>query len=559
VTFHLNGSGGVVRRRSRTCVWLLALLVVAAGLRLYGLEWDGLAGAHPDERYLTGVADGLAWPDRMNPLAVAPDLAYGHLPVYLLGLLLIPFQGVDPLLVGRGLAALFDLATVSLVFVLGRRVCGPRAGLLAAGLCATMPLHVQQAHFFTSDAPLASLAIATLLLATRVAGRGRGRDAWLAGAFLGLAVGAKVIAALLAIPLCVACVVMPGSRGARMRRCLQAGGAAMLAFGLTNPFAVLGFSSFWRNVAREAAIARGLLDVPYTRQFHGTWAYVYPVVQQARWGMGCTLALAAFGGMGYAVFRAMRKPPTRSEWVLLAWVIPTFACTGALHARYPRYLLPLSPVLALYAARLLDSLARRWGGGRNRLALALLAGVTLCGPLARSVALVGSYPLSHPWQAASEWFAERVPQGAVVAVEAWDHPLPLPVAGEYDLRELPVFGEDTPGKWAEIGSVLEEAEYVVLASRRSYGALARWPDRFPLTTRYYERLFGGDLGFEPIACFGRPPRLGPVALVDDPAAGLEFTLPEMCRPGVPLVLNLGRLDESFVVYDRPTVIVFGRY
>jgi hypothetical protein len=65
---------------------------------------------------------------------------------------------------------------------------------------------------------------------------------------------------------------------------------------------------------------------------------------------------------------------------------------------------------------------------------------------------------------------------------------------------------------------------------------------------------------------GRWPRLGrcpepvegPLALADNPADGLDFSLPDLCRPEAPYVLCLGRLDESFVVYDHPQVIIFRR-
>mgnify|MGYP006304199813 FL=1 len=93
-------------------------------------------------------------------------------------------------------------------------------------------------------------------------------------------------------------------------------------------------------------------------------------------------------------------------------------------------------------------------------------------------------------------------------------------------------------------------------SRRGYGALSRWSDRYGRTARYYEDLFTGELGFEPAACFGRLPRLGGFVLADDPTAGLSFPLPDICKPGGDRRPQLGRLDESFVVYDHPQVIIF---
>jgi len=575
--------------RSRVLL-LFLLLFLAAALRFCGLDWDGGIGAHPDGRYLVGVAESLRWPDRLNPFDVSPDLAYGHLPLYLLVALRVPDASADPLFVGRALAALFDLGTVALTFALGRRVYGERVGLLAAAFVALMVLHVQQAHFYTVDTPLVFFAVGSLLFAVRLARGGDAREAWQAGVWGGLALGCKFSAALLILPLGVACIAAPGGRGARWRCALRGGAGALAAFALTNPFALIAFPTFWRNVVRESAIARGLLDVPYTRQFHAAWPYVYALVQHLRWGMGWPLGLAVFGGFALGVWRAARGSVTAAEWVLAAWALPFFAFTGALYAQFPRYWLGLTPVLAIYGAWALLSQVRRLavcsenstsrqGAKSQSKPLAALREIfviegappgrgtlLICATLGYSfvfcLAFVGLYSTPHPWLAASEWIYESVPRGSVLAVEQWDHPLPVGVIGgyDYDVRELPVFDEDTgqgsAGKWEAMEAALADADYVIVASRRGYATLARWPEWYPLTARYYLRLFGGDLGFEPVACFGRYPHLGPLALQDDPTAGLPFTLPDACRPA--LSLNPGRLDESFVVYDHPQVVIFRR-
>jgi 4-amino-4-deoxy-L-arabinose transferase-like glycosyltransferase len=353
---------------------------------------------------------------------------------------------------------------------------------------------------------------------------------------------------------------LPGGSAVRWRRAGQSGAGVLAAFALTNPFALTEFPAFLHNVTDQAALVRGILDVPYTRQFHGTCPYLYPVVQQLRWGMGWPLGLVAFGGLAYAVWQAVRTPPRRAEWVVLAWTVPYFAFVGALYVKFPRYLLPLTPLLAIYGSRILFALARdeplrslqpspRWGS--------LLAYVILIYSLLHVLAFARLYRSPHPWLAASEWFYDRVPPGAVVAVEQWDHPLPVDATG-YRVRELPIFDEDTPEKWAAIKHTLAGADYVVVASRRGYATLARWSERYPSTARYYRLLFEGDLGFEPAVCFGRYPRLGPLALADDPTEGLDFSLPSPCQSELPIRLCLGRLDESFVVYDHPLVVILRR-
>lgn len=551
--------------RSFFKVLLLLLIFVAAALRFYGLDWDGGIGAHPDERYVVGVAENLRWPDRLNPFDVAPDFAYGHVPLYLLALTGKLARDTDLLLVGRALAALFDLGTVLLTFALGRRVYGENVGLLAAAFVALMVLHVQQAHFYTADTLSVFFVLGTLLFAVRLVERGHSLDAWMAGVCAGLALGTKFSAVLLVLPMGAALASSSASAHpnapapawksrcwGRLRSALACGAAALAVFVLTNPFALFEFSTFWLNVGTQSSIVRGALDVPYTRQFHGTWSYLYPIVQQLRWGMGWPLGLAAFTGLAYAVWQAVREPPGLAGWVMLVWTVPGFAFVGALYAKFPRYLLPWTPLLALYAARLLSVLYRR-----SRYLSVILACLSCLYSLLCCVSLVNLYRAPHPWRVASEWFYDRVPQGAVVAVEQWDHPLPIDGTG-YEVRELPIFDEDAPEKWTVMEEVLTEADYVVVASRRGYGTLSRWSERYPLTARYYRQLFEGELRLEPVACFWRYPRLGPLAWVDDPTTGLGFSLPKLCQPDASLVLRSGRLDESFVVYDHPQVVIWRR-
>ena len=530
--------------------FLLLILLLAAAFRFYGLDWDDGIGAHPDERYVVSAAERLHWPDLLNPFAVASRFAYGHLPLYLLSGALSLSRNVDPLLLGRMLAALFDLGAVALTFLLGRQVYEENVGLLAAAFVALMLLHVQHSHFYTVDLILTFFVLGALLFAVRLAVDGRRGDAWAAGVWAGLALGAKFSAALLALPLGAACALAPAGQSARWRRGLEIGAVTLAAFMLTNPYACLNFPIFWRNLSDQAAMARGLLEAPYTRQFHVAWPYLYPILQQLRWGMGWPLGLVICGGLVYAVWRAVQEPPRPAEWVLLAWIAPAGAFWGALYAKFPRYLLPLTPALAICAARLLVVLHRR----NRHWAFWFLACFSLGGSLLYCFAFVNLYHTPHPWQSASTWFYEHAPRGAVVAVEQWDHPLPLNSAG-YEMRELPIFDEDTLEKWARMDETLAEADYVIVASRRGYAALARWPERYPRTTRYYRRLFEGRRGFEPVACLTRHPHLGPLVLLDDPTAGIGFSLPELCLSEAPLVLRLGRLDESFVVYDHPQVMI----
>ena len=547
----------------RTCL-VLAVVLAAALLRFVGLDWDGTLGAHPDERYLVGVAEALRWPDVVNPLAVDASFPYGHLPVYALALARGVARNIDPLLVGRGLAALLDLGTVLLTYRLGQRVFGAGPGLFAAAMVALAPLHVQQAHFCTADVGLVFFTTGTLLAAARLADSGQARDALLAGASAGFALGSKANAVFLLLPLGAACILDPAGSGVRWRHGSLCGLALLACFVLCSPFAVVDLPTFAEALAQQAAIARGALDVPYTRQFHGTMPYVYPVLQQLRWGLGLLPGLVAFGGLAWRVGRAVQRPPGPGEWVLLAWAVPVLAFFGGLYAKYPRYVLPVIPTLAICGAAVLSPRERPGGLFGGRLALRCrgcpqyaLASIIVGCLLTRTGALVSMLTKPHPWAVASAYLEAKMPPGATVVVEAWDQPLVPDSAGK--IYVLPLTDEESAEKWERISAAVAEADYLVVASRRGYGALARWPERYPETARYYRLLFEGALGLDPVACFGRVPRVGALlAYGDDPTAGLDFRLPEACAEKATVRMDWGRLDESFVVYDHPRAIIFRR-
>jgi hypothetical protein len=195
----------------------------------------------------------------------------------------------------------------------------------------------------------------------------------------------------------------------------------------------------------------------------------------------------------------------------------------------------------------------------RRLRICVTAIVVLLS-LIPSLALVSSYSRTHPWIAASAWLEADARRGSTIAVEEWDHPLPLGFSGRHSLA-LPVFDLPSTAKADAFSATLAEADYVVLASRRGYASLSRLPDRYPISARFYQTLFSGELGFRPVACFSRQPVLGRLSFADDVAVGLPLVLPELCEAsagGQHWSPISGRLDESYVVYDHPTVIVFAK-
>ena len=176
---------------------LLLVLLVALGLRVYGLTWGWPASLHCDETSTVGwslqFGQQLSDTGSLRP----PRSDYGALPFYALLVFLAPLRalmtlvsgpvdtGALALLVGRGLSVLADLAALLLVWAFGRRSFGRVGGLLAAALYATALLAVREAHFYTVD-PLSQFFVLLILwLSLRAAQR----PSWRAFAWAGVAAG----------------------------------------------------------------------------------------------------------------------------------------------------------------------------------------------------------------------------------------------------------------------------------------------------------------------------------------------------------------------------------
>jgi hypothetical protein len=555
-------------------VILALILAGGAVLRFNGLAWDDGHWLHPDERQIYFVVMDLDLPNSLAEALSADSplnpgfFAYGSLPFYLLKLavsLLAPawpaLQDPDNLhLVGRPLAALADLCIVYLTYRLARTLWpSPRVPgglrivpLFSAALASVAVLHIQLAHFYTVDTLLTLFVMLSLTLAAEMAQRpSRGRSMAL-GIALGLALATKISAAPLLLVVYVAHYPqspvddghspVPGSPlWVTFRRMLPSLAVAGLVFFAVQPYALIDWPTFMSDTLLESQIAWGTFDAPYTRQYAGTVPYLYSVWQSVVWGLGLPLGLVAWVGFGALLMRWLRRG-LWAETLLLAWAGPYLAVTGLLHTRYLRYMLPLVPVLCIIAVHLVATLRQR----RLRL---LGPWVLVLASLGFSLAFVSVYSTTHSWITTSEWIYREVPAGSTLAVEDWDTRLPLPLdledqprrIEEYDVRILTLYDEpDDVAKWVGLVTELAESDYVILASRRLYGSIPRMPNRYPLTSRYYDELFAGELGFALEGEFTRGPRW-----LNPRPPPLPDAAPALLRP-----------DESFVVYDHPRALVF---
>ena len=329
--------------RKRALVLALAsLLIIALGLRLYGINWDDGAdfSLHPDERSIVWTAQQLSPSSLKDPLELfdvdnsslvprSPNQTSGHgvydygsLPFYtlasgswLIGLL----PGVETTdvytmtLIGRALSAILDTGTVLLVFLIGRRLFRPGVGLLAAVFTTFAVLHIQLSHFYTTEAMLTFFSLLSFYFLIRVAREGRRRDAAFAGIAFGLALASKFSAApmLVGVAAAPALYALRGDEDRvgpwafdprRVKPALKLLGIMVglmaVTFVVTQPYAILDIKYYAADAYSQSEMVRRIIDFPFTRQYDNSLPFLYHIWQFSVWGVGLPLGVLMWGGIG---------------------------------------------------------------------------------------------------------------------------------------------------------------------------------------------------------------------------------------------------------------------
>ncbi|MCE2462454.1 MAG: glycosyltransferase family 39 protein [Dehalococcoidia bacterium] len=543
----------------------------------------------------------------------------GSVLIYLLVALrfvLEPFTDLNTLqsmgYLGRSIMALADVGTVFIVYLLGKRIYDRRVGLLAAALVALAVVHIQNSHFYRPEPLLVLFLMASFWAMLQVMEQRRLRDSLLLGACVGLTLAAKVSVLPLVLPLLAVYgfslfTTAGGAWGMPSREQLYRVGAHALAAGamsaavffITTPYALLDVRDFVGDLMWEATnVARTAGKVPFTVQYVGSTPFLYELRQTSVWGLGLPLGVAAWGGLLFttalAVFKLAKKAaPPRGQLLFLAWVIPNFLMLGIFELKFLRYILPLIPFLILMGAGMLFGMldwtrspqfqraisypalwpfvklrATLVPSARDQGARTLLtryAPHAVIGVIAFVVAATAFYAIafervyarSHPAIQASDWINENAPRNSVIVTDNhWDEGIPN--IYDYQVRQIPIYEGDTYGKMDTIADHLSGGDYLIFYSNRTYGSVARLPERYPLSSRYYKLLFSGELGYRLERAFTSYPELLGVAFVDDTFTRAQLPAPESLKSfsPAPVSLNLGYADENVINYDHPKVLLF---
>lgn len=559
---------------------LIAILLLGAFLRFYGLNWDQGYHLHPDERAITMISEGIHWPREgewskiftpespLNP----KFFAYGSLPIYLLKIMGYLTSFINPSfgqydklnLVGRALSTLFDTATIFSTYFLGKRLLfkSSKPALIASLFYGLSVLPIQLSHFYAVDTLLSFFMTLVIVLLVSYHEKPSAKKIALAGILSGLAISTKFTAIFLIVPVLVTLGLTIMLNSFRNKTTLKAIkqitihsslfiiNCSLFIF-LTMPYAFLDIITFRSSLLEQLQMSRDPYVFPYTLQYVNTKPYIYPLQQILLWGLGPAISLFSLAGflslLRNLSSRFRQEMPYKNPWLTpLIFSLSYFLLMGQSAVKFMRYYLPLYPLLALFSGYFIwkvtiyieSTLGTAWSK--------IITGLILISAVIWPSAFISIYSQPNTRFTATQWIKTNIREGSILAVEHWDDHLPITGSEKYRFVEMPMYEPDTDAKkWEIVERNLKEADYIILASNRLYVPLQRLIDCskikylwrcYPKTAEYYQKLFSGELGFTIIR---------------------EFTnYPTLFLAGNQLEINDSVADENFTVFDHPKIIIF---
>jgi 4-amino-4-deoxy-L-arabinose transferase-like glycosyltransferase len=414
-----------ILRGHTTLVALGAILVVAFGLRLWGVSY-GLPQSYVSDEY-DFVHSYLKMIKRgdFNPhWWIHPSLqAYVNVLTYLIVFLSQVSSGrwhsvhelteEDMLFWGRfGTGVIPGTLAVLVTFCLGRKMFGTRAGLLSAALMAVFPAAVEVSQYNKPDPLLTLLAPLSVLVVLIYFERGGWKLAHASGLAIGLTAAAKYNGAFVFLTFALAALMRLKSRTLRSPEMYLGVLGAFAGFMIGCPYFLSEIPSSIDHVA-DALYNYGYGGWPDAEGVdnwsgHAKYAMSY--------GAGLPAFLAALAGLGVALYRLDARMA-----IFLSFPVLYFSYYSSQRMNFPGNLVCVYVFLAILAALAIESAAENMVRVKlrpvRRFSVAAIAILLLFFPLAVTIEHNRERTRLDTGTYANTWIEGHIPPGTHFAVE----------------------------------------------------------------------------------------------------------------------------------------------
>ena len=415
---------------------------------LSGSRFNPIRSYHPDEsNFIKAVSNMDPKTFNFNP----HYLYYGTLYIYLFALGLavaylfrfitlsteITFYFLHPeaiarfYLVGRFISALFAVLAVYLTYLIGKKLYGSKAGLIAGLLMAICPMLVINAHYVSVDATTLFFVCLTFLFSLSILESGNLKWYLLAGASAGLAAVTKYSSVLVLFVILLAHLMGTGRlrfgliRALFRRDILLAYLCAAAAFLILCPYAIKNYPEFRSHqYGLGAAIGQG---VTLSVLLNNIGYYL----KTLNYGLGLPFLLLSFVGLVTAL---KKKEP--GGILLTCWIILFFGFFLWKNFHFDRYLMPILPFLAIAAATVISRPAKK------KIIRPIIMVLLLLPTFGYTLGYLRLFKAENIRTTAGKWIAQNIKPGASIGLKRDTYQFELPPINQQKYP-LVITGQDT--------------------------------------------------------------------------------------------------------------------
>jgi len=482
--------------------------------RFFNLNWGNYFFFHPDENNMVNAILSMSFKN-LNP----NFFAYNQFPLFLTFFTTPKHDFYHVALTLRFWSAIFSSFSILFFYLIAKNFFSKKREILTfVFLLIFTPGLIQLAHFGTTESILIFTFSVNLFLALNYFHHPKLKYLFLTTLISGVAIGSKITGVFFILPILISLIFVLKENNNFKKFFFSILFLSILTLVFTfifTPFSFLKFADFKNSMIYETGVATGTTQVFYTRQFLNTIPYLFQFQHIFPYTSGIFMFI--FSNIGLFLFIKNKQYFKKDLIIILIPCLIYFLYNGQLFIKWTRFMSALFFIAPLFTVFFLSKV-------RSKIIylilflLAILPGIYFC----------RRYFLNDNRAISSIWLINQIPSTSLILSES-GNVVNLPIynsslqINNFDFYNL----DSAPNLSSQLTTQIFKSDYIIIPSRRVFKNQNN--SIFPISQKYYQSLFSGQIGFVQIKQF-------------------DYNLS--------LFLNDENAEETWSVFDNPTIRIY---
>ena len=488
------------------------LIFLTIFTRFCFLDWGNGHFFNPDENNMATAVSSMTL-SNLNP----HFFAYGQFPLFLAFFTAPAHNFYIIILTLRFWSAVFSSLSILFFYLIAKNIFkSQKISYIFVLLLIFTPGLIQSAHFGTTESILIFVFSSIIFFSLKYFQTEK-KSYFLWAVLIGaIGLGSKITAVFLVLPFYL-CLLFLFLKNKKFSKFISSVLIFTFLFSLLSiifsPFNLIKFSDFRSSMSYETSVATGALKVFYTRQFENSIPYLFQFQKVFPYANGLFIFIFSFIG-----FLFFLKSKIKKEFLLI--LIPSiiyFIYTGQVFVKWSRFMSPIFFIAPFFCLFFIKKIKNNF--------LSIIFLIIMISP---GFYFFQKYFLLDTRIMASNWTESNIPSNSFVLSESGNVEN-LPVfnsnfkVDNFDFYQL----DSNSSSLNKLSKSLVSSNYIFIPSRRVFKNQTN--NSYPISQKYYQNLFSGNLGFIEIKNFNNQKDL---------------------------FLNSENAEETWSVFDSPTIRIY---